>query len=330
MRKPVRQFFYTGAKALGLFKLAAYLTRHDLRILCYHGGALQDETEWRPSNFIRSETFRHRLQYIKEYGYRVISLDEARAYQKLGRFPPKALVITIDDGFYSTYLQMVPLLVEHQMPATFYITTYYVEKQTPIFRLGVQYLHWLAKSGASKEEIWKYISRGENQCTEEQRTKLLEELAAKFGVDWNAILASRKISFVTKDEIRHMAKDGIDIQLHTHRHRLPESESEVACEITDNRAVLEPLVGRKLVHFCYPSGIYSKHHQAPLLAQNIETATTSNIGLNRPETNPLLLNRILDSEFESQLDFEAEVSGFRELFRRLKARSFFKTGNAHE
>ena len=47
-------------KALGLFRLAHWSTRGRLKILCYHGFELLDETRFRPQLFITLAQFEQR------------------------------------------------------------------------------------------------------------------------------------------------------------------------------------------------------------------------------------------------------------------------------
>ena len=132
-------------RSLGLFHIMGWATRHRLRILCYHGFSLSDEAAFRPKLFISAERFERRLQSLQRYRMRVIPLDEAidRLYAR--SLPDRSTVITIDDGFHSFYELAVPCLKRHGFPAIVYVTTYYVHKAAPIFRLVVQYMFWKTK-----------------------------------------------------------------------------------------------------------------------------------------------------------------------------------------
>src|SRR5262249_49826858 len=139
-------------------------------------------------------------------------------------------------------------------------------------------------------------------------------------VSFDEIRNSRMVSVMTTAEIARAAADGVDIQLHTHRHRLSGGDEGVAREIRDNRAVLEPLVGRRLRHVCYPSGVWSADQWPALRKADIKSATTCDAGFNYPSTPPLGLKRFLDGEDIAQIEFEAELSGLMEIMRRLRAR----------
>ncbi len=67
--------------------------------------------------------FEAQLAYIKEHGYQVIPLETLVAYLR-GEGPPpppRALVITADDGHRSVYDVMLPLMRKYQYPVTLFI-----------------------------------------------------------------------------------------------------------------------------------------------------------------------------------------------------------------
>ena len=337
----LKRLLYYACKWTGCFAVARRITRRGLRILAYHGFVLDDEGRFRPLLFMDANAFQQRMAYLAKRGYPVLRLEDAVTGLSDGSLPPCATVITFDDGFYSILKLAVPVLQKFNHPGTIYVTTYYSQKENPIFRLAVQYLFWktscdelelkgLGLDDTSKARFydersrdlitWKIIDYAEKQLGEEERVRLCVELGKRLGVGYEDVVRSRLLTLMTKEEIREADKvDEVDIELHTHRHVLPEDAGLVAREIEDNRAVLEPLVGRRLNHFCYPSGIHHPNHLRPLAEAGVKSATTCDSGLNYSDTAPLLLNRFLDGNNVSMIEFEAEMSGFADLLR--KARS---------
>ncbi|GAC1337923.1 MAG: hypothetical protein NVSMB23_05030 [Myxococcales bacterium] len=331
-----------ASKWAGLFELSRYLTRNDLRILCYHGTALRDEAAFRPMLFIEPHVFEQRLEYLRSRHFPVLGLDEAAEKLSAGTLPAHATVITIDDGFFSTHQHAVPALRARRLPATLYVTTYYVQKGTPVFRLAVQYAYWATRKtqisldalglaglsgtapvAADRENeptMWRLIELGETKLDEPGRQALAKAIAGELGVEWAAVESSRALGLMAPAEIREAVAAGIDIQLHTHRHRFPEDELQAKREIAENRAVLEPLVGKPLEHFCYPSGLYSPSQWGWLRECGVKTATTCDVGFSSADTPLLGLRRVFDGAHVSALQFEAEMHGFNELLRRTKAR----------
>ena len=341
MRRTVKLVFLHACRLLGFFALATRIRSGKLLILCYHGFQLADECQFMPLLFISPERFRHRMALISKQKQKVLSLSEAleRLYQ--GNLPPRALAITIDDGFYSTYKLAYPALRSHNYPATVYVTSYYVEKQAPIFRLVIQYMFWKSEAGkvelegldwtenrvldlndrpTSETVMWQLIKYGERQCSESERHELLSKVGTILDVDLNDILQSRILSLMSLTELKELSENGIDIQLHTHRHNFPvEDEFTARKEIQDNRAVLSKVNDKELVHFCYPSGIWNNSQWAWLESMEVQSATTCEGGYNDSQTHKFALRRFLDSERISDIEFLAEVSGFSDILRRARS-----------
>lgn len=338
----VKEKFLNISKWMGLFQLARLCQGSGLRILCYHGFALADEADFRPKLFIRPETFETRLRFIKKQGFQVLCLEEANEMLSKAQLPSHALVITIDDGFYSVYSAGAPLLRKFALPATVYVTTYYCLKQTPIFRLAMQYMFWktttnqLDLSGLTTPQsaivcwqdirardslMWDLIRFGEVHLTEERRVELAREIGVRLHVDYDSLNSQRYFTLMSLEELRELLNLGFDLQLHTHRHQLSEEGLAIRREINQNRDVLEPLAGKPLEHLCYPSGVWSKRMWASLQDLGIRSATTCEPGLNQTSTPKLGLKRFLDGENISQIEFEAEMCGFSDFLRAV--RGFF-------
>lgn len=331
--------FYYFCRTIGLFKLSSYFARRALRIICYHGFEIDDESGFRPMTFIKTETFRKRLDFLKSNNFNVIGIKEALELIKTDDLPPDSVVITIDDGFYSTYKIGVPILREYSFPAVVYVTTYYVINQTPVFRLAVQYIFWKTTSShvntsqlgccnpgtvnitnpADREKlVWEIIDYGENRCDKEEREKILLKLGEKLDVSLDHIKKSRMLNMMNPGELTEIQQKGITLELHTHRHHFPADKSVALSEIDENRKFLDSELGIQTEHFCYPSGLW-KQIQIPWLENaGIKSAVTCDPGLNYSSTHKFALNRFLDGENISQIEFQAELYGFSEFMRKLK------------
>jgi peptidoglycan/xylan/chitin deacetylase (PgdA/CDA1 family) len=325
---------------MGLFAVARRLTGDRLRILCYHGLSVTDEHLYSPGLFMKAETVRSRFDILVRGAYPVLHLDEAFERLRAGGLPRSAVVITYDDGFYGNFVHSPSWHGDGRLPATIYVTTYYVAHQNPIFRHAVRYMFWKTKAAevsfadlpgldAGGEALslsdldrgdaaqWRLIRHAETHLDENGRVELARELGRRLGVDYDELAGCRGLGLMTPDEIGALSRMGLDIQLHTHRHHMPLDEALLRREIEDNRAVLEPIVGRPCDHLCYPSGVFHSEQMPWLEACGIKTATTCENGLNDAQTPPYRLRRFLDGESVRPIEFEAEISGFAELVRRL-------------
>lgn len=339
-RRKAKRAAYRAARLSGLFATARRLTANQLRILCYHGVTDGDLPRFEPGLFMTPATFRRRLEVLADTGDPVLPLGEAVAMLGAGTLPPRAVVITIDDGFEDLARFALPALQEFGFDATVYVTSYYADVRAPIYTLALQYMLWLTDvtdlsldglatgldgnvTIASREQRWIAFERldaaGRALETEDERSTLAAEVGRRLGLDYDAISASRQLHLLDAEAIQAMAAAGVDVQLHTHRHRLPDDQAAVRREIDDNRAWLEPLVGRPLHHLCYPSGIYEANQLPWLQELDIVSGTTCLPGLNDGETPRLELRRFLDSEDVHEIEFEAELAGLGELMRRGRA-----------
>ncbi|MFL6248613.1 MAG: polysaccharide deacetylase family protein [Thermoanaerobaculia bacterium] len=88
-------------------------------VLCYH----IVEAPAAPRMHIDRETFRQHLQYLEMTGYNVVPLRHVYEYVtgKRASLPKNAVVITIDDGWRSTYTEAFPELQKRKFPFTVFI-----------------------------------------------------------------------------------------------------------------------------------------------------------------------------------------------------------------
>jgi peptidoglycan/xylan/chitin deacetylase (PgdA/CDA1 family) len=333
-----RHKILTAVKMLGGFSLAQTLTRQGLQVLCYHGISLHDEHYFQPKLFMKEDTFRERMAYLKKSGIRVLSLDKALAGINQKTLPPKALVITFDDGWLGIGTKAAPVLKKYGFPSTLYVTTRDVINEAPVFDVTLRYLLWkkrnevldLGTSGLSTETIVLsssdereraacHISEISKSQDDNDRLATLLKLAKTLDIDLNSDKGDPLFRLMTMEQLAQLPSDGMDLQLHTHCHRLPVNDPEgLESEIVKNRSVLERIVHGPLQHLCYPSGKFHPS-QFPLLQKlGVKSATTCLSGFNYPDTERFALRRFLDGENITQLEFEAELSGFLELMRKFR------------
>jgi peptidoglycan/xylan/chitin deacetylase (PgdA/CDA1 family) len=306
-----------------------------LLILGYHGISTTDEHEWNPPLYMPREALRSRFELIRKGGYTVLPLKEAVVRLSAGTLPQRAVAITFDDGTVDFAEVGVPLLRQFGFPATVYVTTYYAEKQTPVFRTSVRYLLWV---GRGKRIEARGLTNGVEYIdlnTAEQREwaaraidarlheidgsigdelVTLRLLADRIGFSFDRFLSERRHQIMSADEIRSLPSDLIDVQLHTHRHRTPLRKDLFQREIEDNRQSLSSWrPTEQLNAFCYPNGWTDVRFLPWLRELGVETATTCEAGLATKDDDPLLLPRLVDSTGLTRLEFEAWLSGVASL-----------------
>jgi peptidoglycan/xylan/chitin deacetylase (PgdA/CDA1 family) len=342
----MKETIYKWLGWCGVFWICRLFFRKQLLILCYHGISIQDEHNWWPGVFMTEGRFRRRLQLLESRGYKVLGLGEALDRRDNGSLPARAVVITADDGYLNSPQTLVKACAEFDFPLTIYVTTYHSAKQTPIFNVMVQYLVWktdktelhgnfsrlglpdaqrldLSAPDKRRALAQKIIAYGRDYGDENQRQEILKELCELTELDYQAMNSVGMFRIMDADTIRTVAKQGVDIQLHTHRHRFPVDKAAACREIEENRQYLEPLVGKPLTHFCYPSGFWEEAQLPWLEELRVESATTCQLGFVYANSDKLCLNRYLDKDDISESEFLAEISGFLGLARRLRRRIRF-------
>jgi len=289
--------------------------------------------------FMAVGTFSKRMRFLSESGYNVISLSEAVRGLRTGELPPCPTVITIDDGWFGTLAHMAPILKRHGFPSTLYLSTYYVQTRFPVFNVAVSYVLWKSKvrflemnhidsklyerfdlqNDTQRIVAYEYLlSRGESAKNGAERQALLRSICSLLQVDFGGIESLKQFFFLSEKEAAEVMEFGVDLQLHTHRHRFPQESIELAKkEIGDNAQVLGRIGSSDLVHFCFPSGSYSLEQLAYLPRLGIQTAVTTKPGLNKRGCSLFELKRFLDSEDKSMLEFEAEICGFKDLAKTI-------------
>ena len=297
----------TAARATGLARIARAASASSLRILGYHGLWVTPGHAFGDCTFIAPEQFAARMARLKASGLPVLSLDDAVARLATGTLPANAVVITIDDGWASTYTHMLSILERHGLPATLYATTWYSEHPIPVVNVAVDYL--VAAAGRGDVGRADVIARIEALPVDE-RTTALRAFGRELGVE-EAWFDLRQFHNMTPAELADARCRGIDIQLHTHRHiDVATRVDDLPGEIAANRAFLQRAVpGLTLDHFCYPGGGYHPRADAYLAAAGVKSATLITEGINPPGSNPHALRRLLDGRNVDDATFDAYLDG---------------------
>jgi peptidoglycan/xylan/chitin deacetylase (PgdA/CDA1 family) len=336
MLRPVKLATLRALRNSGVFRLVAdsRWRQQRLLILCYHGVSLEDEHLWRPALYMHPQRLEQRLELLKKGRYSVLPLDEALQRLRAGTLPRRSVVITFDDGTYDFYQQAFPRLKSYGFPVTVYQTTYYTSCERPVFNLVCSYMLWKRQSEVIangtevglkepldlRTELGRHkVVRGLIEAAEVENMTGLEkdDLAARLArflkIDYACIKAKRILQLMNERELQEVVRNGVDVQLHTHRHRTPEDEALFRKEIQDNRSTIHELTATRPVHFCYPSGVYRPAFLPWLRKEHVVSATTCDAGLAARESESLLLPRFIDNQNRTQIEFESWVTGVGDL-----------------
>jgi peptidoglycan/xylan/chitin deacetylase (PgdA/CDA1 family) len=104
----------------------AYAEEPVISILDYHNFTTEESSSYK----INIVEFEKQMDYLASHNYSVISLSELLIGLRAGQLPPKPIVITIDDGYKSTYTLAYPVLRKYNFPATLFLYTNFIAKNS--------------------------------------------------------------------------------------------------------------------------------------------------------------------------------------------------------
>jgi peptidoglycan/xylan/chitin deacetylase (PgdA/CDA1 family) len=212
-----------------------------------------------------ARSFSRILGWIKSW-FNVLPLDVAVDRLKQHKLPPRAAVITFDDGYADNRTIALPILQQHGLTATFFIATGFLDggrmwndtviesvrlcqkdslDLTPL-ELG---RHNIATTSAKRNAIQSIIGKIKYLPVAE-RVKLSDEIAKVAGARLPDNL------MMTSAQLIEMRAAGMQIGAHTVSHPIlasiaPEQARE---EISASKNSLEQLLGKKITLFAYPNG----------------------------------------------------------------------------
>jgi peptidoglycan/xylan/chitin deacetylase (PgdA/CDA1 family) len=150
---------------------------------------------------------------------------------------------------------------------------------------------------------------------------------SRYGMPATIFLATASISkdkeYLTWDQVNLMAKNGVDFGGHTRNHVYLPSISDPKTlwdEIFGAKSDIEKGMGKAPDYFCFPSGGHSDRIDDAVKKAGYKAACTTNRGKDRLNHDVYHLNRvkITDSDTNKPLHLRAKLSGYYNLFRRIK------------
>lgn len=202
--------------------------------------------------------------------FKMLPLSEAVKCLKSGTLPARAACITFDDGYADNAEVALPILRRHGIPATFFISTGYLnggimfnDRVIETVRrlaadvadfpgLGIRQVDTLARRRAVAFELismLKYRSIGERQ-------EYLDRLIERSGITLPGDL------MMTTQQVRKLADAGMELGGHTVNHPILSGLDlrSARAEIEGGRAALEEMTGQAVRTFAYPNGIPGKDY----------------------------------------------------------------------
>jgi len=235
-----------------------------LSVLIFHRvHALADSIFPQEPDAVRFE----RLMRFVARAYRVMTLSEVVTHLAQGNLPPRALVITFDDGYADNAEVALPILQRYGLRASFFVSTGFLdggrmwndsvieclracrhaEIDLASFGLGSYSLTHSAERRWVIEALLpriKYLSLTER----EEAIAMLQHVCGVASLPTNLMMRS--------EQVREMNQAGMEIGAHTVHHPILTTltSAEAEYEITEGRNQLESIIDAPVDMFAYPNG----------------------------------------------------------------------------
>jgi peptidoglycan/xylan/chitin deacetylase (PgdA/CDA1 family) len=349
----LKKVVYPSLSGAGVFRRTG---ARGLAVVTYHGviprGYEPLDTAL-DGNLVRVETLQHQLRLLKS-NYNLISPEDMLAWREGCReLPPRAVLLTCDDGLLNHLTDMLPILQEEAVRCLFFLTGASAAEQRStlwyeeLFLLFLQardgnfeiacdgmVLSGELRSREQRRALWWDSVKRLSQITTDTRSRFLTALRAKLGleslraIDDSDSAQCRRFGLLTGAESRQLVAAGMTIGAHTLTHPiLSQAPPDLAqAEIFESRARLEVSLHGRVWAFAYPFGdAQSVTPQVVEMAKEAGyTAAFLNFGGGLgADLPPHALPRIHVTADMSLAEFEAHVSGFYTLLQRGTGRSSY-------
>jgi peptidoglycan/xylan/chitin deacetylase (PgdA/CDA1 family) len=282
------------------------LAARRLTVLAYHG--VDDP-----------ESFRRQLDHLVATA-RPVSLEEVvAAVARRRRLPPRAVLVTFDDGHRSVLDAGLPLLRERGIPAVAFVVAGLLDTETPFWWTEVEQL--LARGGRTTTD------GGLAPSVLVARLKAApdaERLAAIAELRRTASGPAPPAPQLRRDELPLLEAAGIAVENHTWSHPcLPRCDDrKAAAEAHDAHRALRDALGREPRAFAYPNGDWDERTERALAAAGYAAGFLFDHRVNRAAPgHPLRLSRVRVNSDTSLDRFAIILSGLHPALHHARGRS---------
>lgn len=245
-----------------------------------------------PAMLISRAMLECHLQWLSRH-FRFVSLDEVGEHYLAGRrFDTPVVAVTFDDGYRDVYEQGLPLLLKYQVPAAIFVSTDFIERQTPLShdRLYQLVRHALTTDRGRQLLALLYPVAGLVPEPMDEATLAYLFTTALLGRVPGAtvrevigrledVLGVRQClpQPLTWRMLAEMRDHGVTIALHTATHAVltREPAETVAEELTRSRQTIERRLGITPRHLAYPDGRFNRGVLRAVMAAGVPLAYTT-------------------------------------------------------
>ena len=274
-----------------------------------HGCAIRNYTR----KHVEMDYFAKLIRQLKTSGT-AISMDQVLQFHNSNEeLPPNPFAITFDDGFENNLSVASPILDDEKVPATFYITTDFVDSNRmgwidriefameirPHGRLSMPWGVREFNCDQARRELLSDIRMRVKRDRQIDNDALASDIQDQLGVPITFSsdhVLDRKLNW---DNVKALARNPLFIVAgHSHTHRILEylNDDELDAEIDTSLELLKNRGGIVSSHYSYPEGMsycYSDRVITSLQKRGICCCPSAEEGTNLPPLDLFRLKRIM-------------------------------------
>jgi len=251
----------------GLKRIATLKSRiskqNQLFILIYH--RVLDAPDFMRPWEVDKQQFSWQMELLATH-FNALPLHDDLQQLKNNTLPSLAVAITFDDGYADNLLNAAPILKKHNLNATFFIASGYLDggrmwNDTVIetIRTTTTKTLDLTAIGLGCFDISTPDQKSLAAQKILQKVKYLDPLKRQACAHHITGLSKEDLPnnlMLTTEQLRHLQQSGMEIGGHTVTHPILANlnEAEAKWEILENKQTLETLLGASIRYFAYPNG----------------------------------------------------------------------------
>lgn len=237
--------------------LGNYYHRYQPLVLLYHGVTNQTTftgIENYQGKHIPVAAFQQQLAWLKK-NFEVVSLAEVETATKQPKTRDRLCTITFDDGYSNNFTTAFPCLRSLALPATFFITTDFVDQGKPLWIDRLEFtINQYPISQKEKIKTYLQLRQKFKSYTPAERNSHLARLETTTLDHLNHSSLGNYTAF-NWSQAKQMFMGGMSFGAHTMSHPILSrlTVAEQANEILGSKQIIETHLG-PIAHFAYPNG----------------------------------------------------------------------------
>ncbi len=244
-------------------------------VVNYHGvfpAGYPNGERFLDGDLVQPQVLRKQLQFLKAH-YQIVAPEDLRAWiEQREPLPPRALLLTCDDGLLNTLTDMLPILQEEEVLCLFFVTAascsdnpgmlwheelYHLMRIQPLRDAALQLPP--ENSGGFRasdnfHSLWWSTVRRASQLHAEARAAWMNRVRHERGTA--PARFEKRWRLLNLRELKQLSDAGMSIGAHPRTHPVLSlcGDEEARHEIQDCKAEIESALGHTVWAFAYPFG----------------------------------------------------------------------------